>query len=188
MNIDIRIIRDENADSPREWDNLGVMACWHRRYLLGDVRPECDPAEWLAENAPEGSIVLSLYLYDHGDISLSTTPFGCRFDSGWLGFIVATPDKIQEAYGSLAQDALEMAKDGLLAEVKVYNDFVSGNVWGFVVEEIHRCAHCEGERDKKVVESCFGFFGDGAVEDMKDYIDLEHRPLLHKAWEDRFSR
>lgn len=27
---------DDGGESPREWDNLGFMACWHRRSWLGD--------------------------------------------------------------------------------------------------------------------------------------------------------
>lgn len=37
------IRNDDNADSPRSWDNLAVMACWHRRYNLGDKIDETDP-------------------------------------------------------------------------------------------------------------------------------------------------
>lgn len=32
----LHIQRDDNAKSPRENDNLAVMACWHRDYALGD--------------------------------------------------------------------------------------------------------------------------------------------------------
>lgn len=32
----LHIQRDEDAESPRENDNLAIMACWHRRYSLGD--------------------------------------------------------------------------------------------------------------------------------------------------------
>lgn len=32
----IQISHDEMAESPREWDSLGTMACFHRRYTLGD--------------------------------------------------------------------------------------------------------------------------------------------------------
>lgn len=39
MGIIIKVLQDTSADSPREWSNLGVMACWHRNYTLGDVQP-----------------------------------------------------------------------------------------------------------------------------------------------------
>lgn len=32
----IKIYHDEDAESPRDWDNLGEMVCFHRRYNLGD--------------------------------------------------------------------------------------------------------------------------------------------------------
>jgi hypothetical protein len=38
----------DEVDSPRDWDNLGTMACWHRRYNLGDEQPRLEPAEWAA--------------------------------------------------------------------------------------------------------------------------------------------
>ena len=34
--LTLRVIPDEYADSPREWDNLGTMICFHGRYDLGD--------------------------------------------------------------------------------------------------------------------------------------------------------
>jgi hypothetical protein len=40
------LTRDDNPDDPREdQDWLGTMACWHRRYKLGDEQPKCDPEE-----------------------------------------------------------------------------------------------------------------------------------------------
>lgn len=32
----LSIYYDDYPESPREWDNLGTMVCWHRRYNLGD--------------------------------------------------------------------------------------------------------------------------------------------------------
>ncbi|GFD77265.1 hypothetical protein KUL118_01270 [Tenacibaculum sp. KUL118] len=37
--ITIKIERDGDIESPREWDNVGTMVCWHRRYNLGDEQP-----------------------------------------------------------------------------------------------------------------------------------------------------
>ena len=32
----IEVHQDESPESPRSWDNLGTMICFHRRYDLGD--------------------------------------------------------------------------------------------------------------------------------------------------------
>ena len=32
----LSIIQDVDAEDPRNWDNLGTMICFHRRYSLGD--------------------------------------------------------------------------------------------------------------------------------------------------------
>ena len=47
----IKIYRDEFAnpmeESPREWDNLGTMVCWHRNYNLGDEHSMLTPQQAL---------------------------------------------------------------------------------------------------------------------------------------------
>ena len=40
--ITLKIIRDEDCESPREWDNVGTMVCWHNNYRLGDKQPDVD--------------------------------------------------------------------------------------------------------------------------------------------------
>jgi len=53
----IRIEQDQDAESPREYDNLGTMVCWHSRYKLGDEQPKCEPSEFmegLARDADDG--------------------------------------------------------------------------------------------------------------------------------------
>lgn len=39
----LHIHQDDFAESPRDWDNLGFMACWHRNYRLGDKIEEKSP-------------------------------------------------------------------------------------------------------------------------------------------------
>jgi len=43
----IKIFRDEHVDSPREWDNLGTMVCWHKSYLLGDEHDYKTWQQWI---------------------------------------------------------------------------------------------------------------------------------------------
>lgn len=40
---------DEYAESPREWDNLGRMICFHSRYSLGDKHSYGNPIDFLRD-------------------------------------------------------------------------------------------------------------------------------------------
>ena len=33
---ELKIVQDTDPESPRTWDNLGTMVCFHKRYELGD--------------------------------------------------------------------------------------------------------------------------------------------------------
>lgn len=187
MSITVKVMHDDNAESPRTWDNLGVMACWHRRYNLGDVQPKESPEEWLKANAPKGSIVLPLYLYDHSGITMSTGPFGCPWDSGRVGYIVATPDAIRKAFmvKRITKAIRERAEACLKGEVKVYDDFLTGNVWGYVIEKTHDCGECGSTvHESEHEDSCWGFFGDD-LDGMKSYIPAELHGALDEAWANR---
>ena len=81
----IIIEHDETAESPREWDNLGVMAAFHGRYSLGDTNHgfrHTDYSGWNEMKADiirknPGCVILPLYLYDHSGITMNTTGFSC---------------------------------------------------------------------------------------------------------------
>lgn len=49
----VNIYPDDSPESPREWCNLGTMACWHRNYNLGDQNAFTDPASFLLSLLPE---------------------------------------------------------------------------------------------------------------------------------------
>jgi len=46
----IELVYDESPESPRGWCNVGTMACWHRRYTLGDEQPDVDPETYERHN------------------------------------------------------------------------------------------------------------------------------------------
>ncbi len=126
-NFTIKINPDDCPDSPRDWDNLGQMVCFHNRYDLGDKHNFADSeelAEFLSKNKAN-LIVLPLYLYDHSGLAMSTTPFHCPWDSGQVGFIYA--QKNQE---NLSE---EQIKQILLNEVATYNQYLNGEVFAFEV-------------------------------------------------------
>lgn len=191
MSIIVKIIQDSDAESPRTFDNFGVMACWHRRYNLGDVQPKESPEEWLKENAPKGSVVLPLYLYDHSGITMSTSGFSCPWDSGQVGVIVATPEAIRKSFlvKRITKKVRERVIEWLKSEVKVYDLFLTNNVWGYTIESVKDCSSCghETKGDEDVDDSCWGFFGDDLDSTgIKEHVDPKYHEALEAAWENRF--
>lgn len=145
----INVRQDEDPINPREdFDHIGTMVCWHRRYNLGDKHEFGDVhdfQEFVAENPY--ILTLPLYLYDHSGITMNTTGFSCPWDSGQVGVIYVTKERAIEEWG---EDWEDKALACLKSEVEEYDDYLRGNVWGYVIENE------EGE----CVESCWGFIGD----------------------------
>lgn len=184
----LEIIQDSDPENPRTaYGNLGTMTCFHRRYRLGDkhdIKHEdfnsWDELEQYLIESGKAEVILPLYLYDHSGITISTTPFNDRFDSGQVGFVWISLETIEnEAPDGV--NALEWAKDQLLAEVLTYDQFLTGDVWGYVIKDSH------GDE----VDSCWGFYGEdvakqegeAAMACMKPEMD----PLrdLTEKWRDK---
>jgi len=158
----VTISLDEWADDPRHWDNLGTMVCWHGRYNLGDEQPSISPSEYL-EDLPEGTITLPLYLYDHSGITMSTSPFSCPWDSGQVGFIYATPEKIREFFIDRVDD--DRVRECLTGEVKTYDKYLTGEVYRVDVESGTVCDH--GDTHWEYMDGCSGFFGEDGIEEIR---------------------
>jgi hypothetical protein len=156
--IRIKIFQDESSESPRSWDNLGTMVCFYKRYNLGDKDHGYNSSNYngweeLAEAIQENenaAIILPLYLYDHSGITISTGAFSCPWDSGQVGFIFVSKEKLRKEYGKrITKKVLETATKCLQNEVNTYDQFLTGAVYGYIVQKGE-----EGEED-----SCWGFFG-----------------------------
>ena len=163
----LKIEHDCDPQSPREWDNLGTMVCWHRNYNLGDEQPSEDPQEYIDALAPH--ISLPLYLYDHGGITMSTGSFACPWDSGQVGFIYVSIAKVKAEYGwkVLTAKRRKQIEQYLRNEVQTYDHYLTNNVYGFTVEQWDGVEW--GHED-----SCWGFFGDDVNESgMMCYLDRD---------------
>jgi hypothetical protein len=152
-NTEIRVVLDEYPRNPREDDNLGIMACMHRRYDLGDE--QLDPnqfdswVEVINHLQREGAVVmLPLYLYDHSGITIATTPFSCPWDSGRVGFIYATAHDIRECFSikRVTQKVKDQVTEFLKSEVKEYDQYLRGEVYTAellvddeVIDRLHGC-------------------------------------------------
>ena len=162
MTFTLSIVRDEDPLNPRlDYDNLGKMICFHKRHNLGDEH-NIDPSDFNGWDEMEehltkehdAVIILPLYLYDHSGITIQTTPFSCPWDSGQVGFIYMDRTTIlNEAPGNpkiLTKAAKVWAAQCLLTEAQMYDQYLTGDVWGYVIED----------SESNEVESCWGFYGE----------------------------
>lgn len=188
----LTIQQDTDPFSPREDDNLGTMACWHRRGNFGDVQPAESPDDYRKENVPEGSVELPLFLFDHSGYTIRTesSQFRAADSHGWdwgqLGFIYCTPEKIKKEYScpEITPEIVEKVKEVLRGEVKVYNQLLQGSVWGYILKKAKpackECGHIEYEED-----SCWGFFGE-TLEETGLLTEISaDEALIRAAWEKR---
>ena len=151
----VRVMQDyDDIGNPREWDNLGTMACWHGRYDLGDEQPSESPSEYL-EGLPEGTVILPLYLYDHSGLTMSTSAFSCPWDSGQVGIIYVTPDTL--AREMLADRDENEVRTMLIHEVNTYDLYLRGEVFYYNVEKPVVCDH--GDTHWEHVDGCGGYLG-----------------------------
>ena len=116
---------------------------------------------------------MPLYLYDHSGITISTKPFGCPWDSGQIGFITISKDKIRSEYGvkRITKDLLDRVEGYLVSEVKLYDYYLMGEVYHFEITD----------KEGNVLDSCGGFLGsDYNTNGILDYIDDEELIKLLK--------
>ena len=184
--VSLKIVPDPEPVNPRtEWHNAATMACWHRRYRLGDTigptaladairacrdyrdtweRFDCandgsldlfDPGDISAVLPKCRDIIrLPLYLYDHSGITISTGRFACPWDSGQVGYVFMTKAQVLAELGKpgatrLSPRLRDRATALMRAEVANYDRYLTGDVWGYIVED----------DDGAQIDSCWGIFG-----------------------------
>lgn len=161
----LKLIIEQDVDAPnprKEFDRVFTMVCFHKRYNLGDSHEFADLGDfetwdeyrnYLVKDC--GAILVSpLYLYDHSGITISERPFSCSWDSGQVGFIFTTREKLiaeglLPANGRLTKKRVEEFERYRAGEVAEYDAYLTGEVYGYRIEDEH----------ENTVDSCFGFYG-----------------------------
>lgn len=175
----VRTYYDNYPDNPRSWDNLGTMVCFHKRFDLGDTTDyrSVHYGAWgdlrndIEEKEGEVTI-LPLFLYEHGGITIRTSPFGCQFDSGQVGFIYVSKDKIEKE-GIDESKVIEYLEN----EVETYDKFLRGECFGYKVFKIKTCSL--GHKHEEEVESCFGYYDeDDCMTDGVGMVDVHLKSEL----------
>ena len=179
--LSYRIEVEDDPMNPRiGWDNFGTMLCFHKRYTLGDETElkansfnDWEEVSRYLRDTLKAIIILPLYLIDHSGISISVGSFNDSWDSGQVGFIYITRDKMLEEFEwkNLTAKRREQIVLLLEGEVETYNSYLTGMVYGFVIED----------NDGEVIDSCWGFYeeSDCKSEAQKSMEFYEERREAH---------
>lgn len=187
----IKIYHDPDAESPRNWSNLGTLICWHRRYRLGDnhqfdspeallrdladVSDQCDLSmNQLIDRAGRKAILLPVFLYDHSGLAMNTIGFHCPWDSGQVGYVYVTLEAVRKEFGvkRVSKALREKAADILRAEIVSYDAYLGGRVYGYVIEQ-----------DGDEVDACWGFVGHyelDCLSEARAVVDHLLSPAAHR--------
>lgn len=160
---ELKVVQDESPESPRDWDNVTTIVCFHKRYDLGDKQDykSSDFNYWdeLKEQIETDHKVLMikpLYMYDHSGITISTSPFGCQWDSGQIGWVFIE----EKQWISMMGEDMDRSEERLLriidSEVETYDKYLQGEVYQYKIYEVEECNL--GHQHRTLVECCGGYF------------------------------
>jgi hypothetical protein len=162
-----QVTNDDDSMNPRtDWDNVTTMVCFHNRYDIGDKHDYksnnfngWDELKEQIESDHNVLAILPLYMYDHSGITISTSPFGCQWDSGQIGWVFITLEKLKLMFG---EDKSFKLNELIDSDVKTYDQYLTGDVYRYEVYENETCnLGCE---HKNVIESCGGYYDEAEAE------------------------
>lgn len=172
-NMELIIIQDDDIDTPRNWDNQTTMVCFHNKHSLGDKTDyKIDDYNSFYEletnirNKNDIELIIPISLYDHSGLSISTG-ISQNWDSGQIGFIFITKKTMKE--NNLT---IEDARKIIVQEIETYNQYLSGDIWQYVLIEKEICECCS-HMNKEEIDGCGGFYGNDFKENgLFDTISL----------------
>lgn len=149
--------------SPEEWFESKLGEEMYEKWEKIKTN-KIDYLPYLIKEFGKKNLLIPVYADEYGGITIKAN--GGRagwdsFDSGQLGFVYAPHEKILEEFGNknLTEKVLDGAEKCLIAEVDSYNDYLTGNVWGYEISN----------ENGDVLDSCWGLVGDSkyALEEAK---------------------
>ena len=149
---EVAIYRDEDGPSPIIEETWFRFVIASKRYALG--HDQVDSVDELEEQVKEakanGDTVLPVYLEDHGQVGVTVGTSEWDRNFGAVFISEAGCDEL----GISRESAIEQVQ----AVIGDYNEWLSGEVYGYVRYEIKRC-NLGHEHEARTEDSCFGFIG-----------------------------
>lgn len=190
--LKITIWQDNDNENPLDWNDSIKVVHSSSRYILGNEKvPDlADHMMDLLDYSEEyrnrvynehgdtrelfdvllerlnkkGFVALPVYAYIHSGITVDTTPFGCRWDSGLSGFTYTKRTDYIKDFGAKKTVKNSVIGDHLKGNLETFDTWLRGEVCGFSIEDAET-----GE----FLDSCGGFYGSDYAECMVEHINYE---------------
>lgn len=125
--------------------------------------------KWRLLERHAGIVYLPLFLYDHSGITMNVDGFNDPWDSGQVGYIYTDKKTIMQNVGgyyvgnnvdgrfvkTTERNWKKVAYHDMESEVSIYDQYLTGQVYGIITEEFDTDTGTWEEQD-----SCWGYFSD----------------------------
>lgn len=170
-NWKLKIEYDSYPDSPRNWNNLGKFLTGKWNQYVSNEMEDLSLSDIYSGNIEKdleslhklGYIAFPVSVYDHSGWTIFLGRAN-DWDSGIIGFYTFNIEEMKKEYGwkKMTKKRESFLEKIAESEIKVFDDYVQGNVYGFTLSK-------NGEE----IDSCWGFYGDNFLEDMRDHFPTE---------------
>ncbi len=180
----INIYYDKNTKFPLRGGTMGTIYTTRRlcrtekdfgAYFNMALVFECNSGNFSAEFLDE-YVALPIYLYDHGEKTVSAVPFSGPGDGSLFGIIAVGVDDVRKEYGwtRISKKRRRRIEERLSREVKMYDDYLKGHVYRYEIN--HK------DNPLETVHRGGGFFGDNGLKHLKDEcLSVINSLLLKKS-------
>ena len=190
----IKVEDDEWAESPRKWDNVcHITSISSSHWCIGDegyVYPKDKALDVRDELLARDDIAIKpVYMYDHSGQTISLSDFGDPWDSGICGYIFVSKEEMFKEMGNITEENWkERAYEAMKGEIEVYDYYIRGEVYGYIVYKAATIEHRNVVTDEtwkteewEEEDSCWGYYGyehdesgllDGALECLPDDLKI----------------
>lgn len=209
----IRVVYDETPDSPDDWQDEKLFLVYeHRQFTVrrdgfkpGDIY---DYIMSLSHPDDEFDVMdysdyyiypVEAYIHSGVELSLYELELTCPFDSSVSGYILIKKSYVLK-FPNIVSDRDKADKAYELANelIETWNQYLSGEVYGYVIEKpnimysIEKSlfdelvlrndladleSHFMEDIEYEEIDSCWGFYGDpedsGLIDDAKSTVDYE---------------
>ena len=190
--LNITISQDNDNDNPLDWNSSIKVAYSSSRYILGNEQVS-DFAEHIMDLLgysdeyrnrmykkygdtrelfdvlldrlnQKGYVALPVYAYIHSGVTVATTPFGCRWDSGLSGFTYTKRTDYIKDFGAKKNVKNSVIEDHLKGNLERFDQWLRGEVYYFSIEDAET---------EEILDSCGGFYGNDYAESMVEHMNYE---------------